>query len=368
MLTLIYEEIYVITEEFYLVPRMGYEIGGGLVYSRELLVHGGETYRGIPRIFTGHRYVGYRIDGRALRSSSPQIVNVRANHTVRMVYIRDEQGPGISQFPSRPEFPIIPATPSRPGTPGGSAPPNGSGGSETPSQATPPGSSDAESDYGNYEFIKLPNVRRVRPGEVVTYTFSDFGNNWGIPLEQYTIMDRPDRGIDIIAVRLPAFTEGRGVTYTISYYTESGDTRRNVLAANRSASQAFGIDMPPLRNGDFITMLEIEFDMVPPGFAVGDTLQIDFRIWDRPPARSLRNIGLLSYRVDEMYREFVTDSASGTVILGGWFSSPLTGDQVFMKWYILMGLISGTLLIICLKRLVYQPKVARKNTGDPDLE
>jgi len=166
-------------------------------------------------------------------------------------------------------------------------------------------------------------------------------------------MDQPDRGLDIIAVSLPAFTEGTGVAYSIYYYTERGGLRQHVLAENIPADQAFRIDIPELLSDDFITLLEINFGAVPAGFAVGDTLQIDFRVWDRPPARSLHNIGLLSYRIDGNYKEFVTDRVSGTVILGGWFSSPLTGDQVLMKWYILTGLISGSLLIICLKKLVF---------------
>ena len=220
----------------------------------------------------------------------------------------------------------------------------------------------------NYEFIKLPNVMRVRPGQIVSYTFSDFGNHWGVPLEDYTIKDRPDPGIDIIAVRLPAFTQGAGVSYSIYYYTERGGLRRNVVAEDISASQAFSIDMPALREGDFVTMLAIEFGTVPRGFAVGDTLEMDFRVWDRPPARSLHNTGLLGYRIDGRYREFVTDRESGTVILGGWFSSPLTGDQMLIKWYILMGLISGWLLITCLRKLVYWSKVPRRNVSDPDLK
>jgi len=279
-------------------------------------------------------------------ATRPIIHYIHTDRTLTLIYcvlgeceeITRPRPPIRPGSPIRPDLPGRPNLPNRPGTSNNSNTanrPTPSGGSGTQSQITSPGNSDAESDYGNYEFIKFPNVKRVRPGQVVTYTFAEFGNNWGVPLERFTIMDKPDRGLDIISVSLPAFTRGEGVFYSIYYYTELGGTRQKTLAKNIPANRPFSTQLPELRSGDHITLLSIEFGAVPAGFAVGDTITLEFRVWDRPPARQLVNTGILSYGIDGRYREFVTDSFTGTVFLGGWFGSPLTGDVGWIEWYML---------------------------------
>jgi len=339
-LTLIYEEIFIITEEHY-------KIGQGLAASREFPVRGGATYLGIPRNFSGYRYIGYRIDGRGLRpASSPEIVNIRANHTVRMIYMAEPSDPGGGGNSGGSNI--------SGGGGGSSGSGGGSGGTETSSrprppsrpgssnplgpspEPQPPGNSEERTDYGNYEFIKNAQSRRVSPGDIVGFTFSDFGNRWGVPLENFMILDRPDRGLDIVGGRLPAFSQGNGVYYTIYYHTRRGGERKHTVAENVSANRPFSFQIPRLSEGDYVTMLVLQFGEVPAGFAMGDTFQLDFRIWDNPPARTLTNIASLSYRVNGRYKEFVTASATGTVHIGGWFTSPLTGDGAFEIWYLLM--------------------------------
>jgi len=340
-LTLIYEEIFIITEEHY-------KIGQGLVGSpTQFHVRGGEAYHGLPRNFSGYTYVGYRLDGGLLRAISPEIVNIRANHTVRMIYIAQPSSPGdggsggsnISGGGGGSSGSGGgsggPGASNRPGNSGGSGNPgssDGSGGSGNVENSGQP------TEYGNYEFAKDPHVRRVSPGDIVGYTFSDFGNRWGVPLEDFTILDRPDRGIDIIAGSLPAFRGGDDVSYSIHYYTRRGGERRHTIAQNIPANRPFNFQVPRPGDGDYITLLAIEFGSVPADFAVGDTFQLDFRVWDEPPARRLSNIGVLSFRVDGRYREYVTCRIAGMLYIGGWFTSPLTGDVALLLWYILIGL------------------------------
>jgi len=290
--------------------------------------------------------VVYRESNPATR---PVLNYIHTDRTLTLIY----EEISIPRPPARPGLSSRPNPSNRPGTPNRPASP---GGSNNQNQIVPPGQSDTDPDYGNYEFIKLPDVKRVRPGQVVSYTFADFGNNWGVPLEDFTIIDRPDRGLDIIAVRLPAFAEGRGVFYSIYYYTRSGGLRQHTLAENISASRAFSSSLPELGSGDYITMLSIEFGTVPPGFAVGDTLEMDFRVWDRPPARQLNNIGILAYRIDGRYREFVTGGLTGTVFLGGWFTSPQTGDIAWEQWNLWASVSLFVMLLLSTEKRVKKPE------------
>ena len=196
----------------------------------------------------------------------------------------------------------------------------------------------------HYQFAKGPDVRRVSPGDLVEYTFSNFGNHRGVALEQFSIIDRPDRGIDIVSIGLPRFKDGENVSYSLFYFTRSGGDTQQVIAENVSANRASTFRVPRPRPGDYVNMITIEFGMVPAEFAVGDNFQMTFRVCDNPPARTLTNIGMLSYRINEKYYEYITCSIEGSIVIGGWFGSPQTGDDGVSKWHWL-GIISSMVIV-----------------------
>ena len=182
-----------------------------------------------------------------------------------------------------------------------------------------------EPDYGNYDFIKKPNVKNVAAGQKVVYTFTGFGNKWPVSLEKYTISDKPDKGLDFVSAELPAFTNGAGITYDIVYFTNLNG--KQVLHAGVPADKAFSFTAPALKSGEYITALTLDFGTVPAGFAVGDTMKMTFKVWDNPPSQTLTNIGILSYKVNGKDREFVTGSGTGTITIDGYFNAPKTGDD-----------------------------------------
>ena len=225
-------------------------------------------------------------------------------------------------------------------SPGGNGGSSGSDGNTRPVVNAPRDTSNSNTlerpaELNSYQFVKGPDAKRVFPGDLVTYTFAHFGNNRGVPLDRFTIMDRPDRGIDFVSISLPAFKNGENASYSICYFTVSGGGVRNAIAEDVPANRASSFRMPRTQPGDYVTMVAIEFGTVPAGFAVGDTFQMIFRVWDHPPARVLENIGILSYSINERYYEFVTCSVTGSVVIGGWFGSPQTGDERAVVWHML---------------------------------
>jgi len=209
---------------------------------------------------------------------------------------------------------------------------------------------DTDTDNGNYQFVKVPNVKNVKAGETIKYTFTGFGNDWGVPLEQFSIIDKPDKGLDFVSANLPAFTNGAGVTYDVLYYTNQQG--RTVLHSDIPADQAFSFNAPDLASGEYIIDIMLEFSSVPAGFAVGDSLAMTFKVWDNPPSQTLVNVGILSYKVNGKYKEFVTGSGSCAITISGYFGSPKTGDETnfIVPLLMLLGSISGFIAIPAIKR------------------
>lgn len=218
---------------------------------------------------------------------------------------------------------------------------------------------DPTPDEGNYEFIKKPNVKNVNAGDTVTYIFTGFGNNWSFELEKYGISDIPDKGLDFVSANLPVFTNGSGVTYNIVYRTSK--TGATTLYADIPADQPFSFKAPSIASGEYITSIRIQFDTVPSGFAVGDSITMIFKVWDNPPSETLTNIGMLSYKAGDEYKEFITGGASGgTITLSGYFGTsktnssnpPKTGDYADMNRMLTMLLCSlcGTMLLLSIEK------------------
>lgn len=206
--------------------------------------------------------------------------------------------------------------------------------------------SGGHSSKDNYEFVKLPDVKSVSPGQLVNYTFSGFANKWETGLEKYTIIDKPDKGLDFVSAKLPAFTNGNGVTYKVIYNTNKGGIKDYVLADNIDAGKEYTVKAPTLANGEYITMISIEFGAVPAGFAAGDTFTMSFRVWDNPPAGRLTNIGILRYWVNGESKEFASSAEGGTINISGWFTTPQTGDNQSVAVWLSVAVMSSALIFV----------------------
>ena len=255
------------------------ESGKALQGGSSISVAHRQPFTHTPVAITGYTYSGWTLNGADQGAGNPSIDSVTAAHAVALVYVASttpDPGPGPNPNP------------------------------------------------GNYDFVKAPNVKSVAPGETVAYTFTGFGNTWGASLDRFTITDKPDTGLDFVSADLPAFTGAKGVSYDVAYYTNR--TGRTVLHENVDATKPFSFSAPRLASGEHITRVAIEFGTVPAGFAEGDTLTMQFRVWDNPPSKTLNNVGMLSYWKDGEGFEFST-GRSGSVVLGGYFSDLVrTGD------------------------------------------
>lgn len=256
---------------------------------------------------SGYAYKGWKLDGANKGGGAPSISSVRRNATVTLVYAKQDTG-------------VVPK-------------------------------SDPPEDRNNYKFIKKPNERNVEAGEWVDYTFSGFGNTWDFEIEHYSIIDRPDAGLDFKRAQLPAFSNSSGVTYDVVFLTNKG----NKIAdhSNISAASPFSLEAPTLPPGEFITSIELQFGTVPAGFAVGDTMVWTFKVWDEPPAESLTNVGILSYKVGDEYKEFVSGN-SGVLYIGGTFADTLAkmGDGKAIVCV-------GVLVLVSVCTLVYSGRRRR---------
>lgn len=240
-----------------------------------------------PPAVTGYTYSGWALNGADQGSGNPSIPNVTGPHAITLVY-------------------------------------KASGGSN-PDPGPKPNPGPEEE---NYNFVKAPNVKSVKPGETITYTFTGFENKWGASLDRYAITDKPDQGLDFVSASLPAFSGAADVSYDVVYYTNHKG--RTVLHSGIDANKPFSFNAPSLGAGEHITGLVIDFGTVPAGFGAGNEITMQFRVWDNPPSKTLNNVGMLSYWKDGEAFEF-SSGKSGSVVLGGYFSDLVrTGDGPFI--------------------------------------
>lgn len=359
--------------------------GTTLRSSQQVIVNMGDTFTDIHDTMTGYDYQGYKIDGGMLQSGEPRLyvgaitraaTTVTGSTTVSYVYktiqypvtvkVVDESGSSIGNgaydwtASKGYQESFTAAAPTIQEYTYQSWKLNGvlkSGSIEISSieaavtilMVYKADTMAVTPDYGNYEFIKVPNVKNVAAGETVKYTFTNFGNNWLFELQNYNISDIPDKGLDFISASLPAFKGGSGVTYDIIYRTNKVGT--TTLYSDVPADQAFGFKAPTLSNGEYIILIELRFGTVPSGFAVGDSMTMTFKVWDNPPSETLTNIGILGYTAAGEYIEFITGGASGSITIGGYFETPKTGDDNGLGlWLALMMLSLGGAILLPVAR------------------
>ena len=120
---------------------------------------------------------------------------------------------------------------------------------------------------------------------IIESSWSNFGNS--VPLNEsvspYRIISRPSLGVQFLHGQLPAFTSGDGLLYAISYRTNL-DSSQRVIAGHIPANRPFEFSPPDLQDDEIITEISIEFDTVPFGFGVGDTITYSFVVLDEDNA------------------------------------------------------------------------------------
>jgi len=222
---------------------------------------------------------------------------------------------------------------------------------------------DDKVDFGNDDFVKTPDTQKVKAGETVKYTFKNFGNKWPHGLADYSITDKPDKGLDFASADLPAFTKGSGITYNVVYVTNVSEAR--TLFTDIPADKPFSFSAPKLANGEYITAVTLQFGTVPEGFAAGDEIQMVFRVWANPPGKTLTNNGTLRYSADDRELEFNAAGSISTITVSG--SNPAkasgtsgwvkTGDDSNILFWIMLLSVSAVILGV----LLFVKK--RKHTG-----
>ena len=155
--------------------------------------------------------------------------------------------------------------------------------------------------YGKWEkvrsFIKSPSKEEVYVGDTVVYTFANFGNSHSFSVDNYEIFDYPEKGLNLVSVKLPAFSNGSGVVYDVLYKTNLSDWK--VLAGGVDASGSLEVNTPSLGSGEYITGIKVNFGSVPVGFANDNVIDFTFKVTDDFAGASIGNNGQFAYEIPE---------------------------------------------------------------------
>jgi len=112
---------------------------------------------------------------------------------------------------------------------------------------------------------------------IVSFTLTDIGNPFNGDVRRFRIINNSSAGLRFVSGTIPAFRFGNGITYIVRYRTNFNNSLR-IMASNIPADRPFTLLPPPLTNGEVITEIKIEFDVVPVGFGVGDNIIYRFEV------------------------------------------------------------------------------------------
>ena len=199
------------------------------------------------------------------------------------------------------------------------------------------------SDLGMY---KIPDRNYVRVGETLNWTLSGFNNRSGETGTDFTIIDFPGLGLNFASGRLPAFTNGAGITYDIRYRVAGSNEWRTYLTGI-DASQPFNFSLPQSGSLHY-THIGFFFGDVPADFGLGNEIVQSFVVDNNAPDNILVNRFIVSY--GDAVREaggvarVISDSPT-------WRRNPITGDDFSNLGLILSAIglmlaVGGTSLIV----------------------
>ncbi|MCL2838989.1 MAG: InlB B-repeat-containing protein [Oscillospiraceae bacterium] len=117
------------------------------------------------------------------------------------------------------------------------------------------------------------DVEATQP--IVEFTLTDVGNPVAGNVRRFKIINTSSPGLQFLSGTIPAFTNGNGIFYTVRYLTNLNNSPR-IMASNVPADRPFSLLPPQLMNGEIVTEIIIEFDMIPAGFRMGNTIVYRF--------------------------------------------------------------------------------------------
>lgn len=206
--------------------------------------------------------------------------------------------------------------------------------SPDPQKPDPP-----EESPGAQVFKKMPLNKEVAPGETIDYEVSGFGNDMSAVMERYAITDILPNGLSLETVKLPAFTKGAGLTYSLVY--ETNQTKRTTLKSGISAAKAYSYDVPKMAAGEKMAYFSVVFENVPPGFGIGDGIVFRCRLDKKPPSKSIVNEASLSYRYNG--KDYTKKAQTRGLEIGN-VKGPKTGDTKMVLPYVVLAA-AGTLVL-----------------------
>jgi uncharacterized repeat protein (TIGR01451 family) len=145
--------------------------------------------------------------------------------------------------------------------------------------------------------VKLPDRSQLVIGELINWTLRGFHNPTGHAVSNFAIVDVPGRGLNFQSGRLPAFTNGEGITYEIRYRIAGGEWQ--VHATDINAAEPFNFSLPQPGN-IFYSHVGLFFGDVPAGFALGNEITYTFITTAEAPNNILINNFLIMFDEEEV--------------------------------------------------------------------
>ena len=146
--------------------------------------------------------------------------------------------------------------------------------------------------------IKLPDRQTTQVGDKINWTLKGFHNPMDFGVTNFAIVDTPGLGLNFQSGRLPAFTNGSGITYDI-FYSIYGDDTWRTHNVGIDASRSFYFNFPQ-DGSTFYSGIKFCFGDVPVGFGLGNEIVLTFIVGYGAPNNQLVNRFFLLYNEKEI--------------------------------------------------------------------
>ncbi len=142
-------------------------------------------------------------------------------------------------------------------------------------------------------FTKIPTKTNVREGDIIDYMFTGFANPHSRSVQDYQIIDIAPVGMEFVSGKIPAFTSGEGITYTISYQTVAG--KDVIIKEGVDATKEYNFNAP--KTSSHISEIKLFFKEVPANFGKNNTIAYRFEV-GKTNQKVLVNKGLVKFTID----------------------------------------------------------------------
>ena len=146
--------------------------------------------------------------------------------------------------------------------------------------------------------IKKPTNMTAQIGETIDWTLRGFHNPNDFSVTNFAILDAPGFGLNFQSGRLPAFTNGSGITYDILYRIYGDDTW-HLRHGSVDASRPFNFYLPQ-DGSTYYPRIKFYFGDVPASFGLGNEIVMTFIVGYGAPNNHLINRFFLLYNENEI--------------------------------------------------------------------